>query len=317
MEFSVKRTTDLTSAEKEQIVALFNEVFDKHRSLQEFDNQYLNNPLGYSFHTLMLKDGRIVGHNSGIPSFYTVRGEQRLLVCNVDTMVQKHYRGIDDFYDMMSHATEAYKAAGVSFLYGFPNDNAYPLLIPLGLMEDIGKMDTYCLPYRIGGIKQSWHWLNGLSRLFCQLWLLGSTCVASKRIARFVIEKEDASYNATRYKRSTGQYSIGDFGESRCVYKVQTYEGIRTAFLIDVMPKSARNFTKAVRYILSKENKACDLVIYVGSLPFRGTGLIRIPRKYEPKHFNFTGTLLEEGGDKTLWFNMSNWDVNLSNYDLI
>lgn len=36
----------------------------------EFDNQYLNNPLGYSFHSLMKNEGVIVGHNSGIPCYY-------------------------------------------------------------------------------------------------------------------------------------------------------------------------------------------------------------------------------------------------------
>lgn len=315
-EFIVKKTTELTPAEKEQIVALFNEVFDKQRSLQEFDNQYLNNPLGYSFHTLMLNEGNIVGHNSGIPSFYTVRGEQRLFVCNVDTMVKKQCRGIDDFYDMMMHAIEAYKAAGVCFLYGFPNDNSYPILISLDLMEDIGKMDTYCLPYRIGGIKKTLGCLNWASRLACRLWLFGASCVAGRRTACFDIEKEADSYNATRYKRSNGQYSIVELGTFSFVYKVMSYEGIRTAFLIDVTSKSARNFTRAVRYILAKEKEQCDLVIYVGSLPFHTTGMIRIPHKYEPKHFNFTGMLLN-GTDRQLFFDMANWDVNLSNYDLI
>ncbi len=43
MEFIVKKTTELTSIEKEQILSLFNEVFEKSRTIQEFNNQYLNN----------------------------------------------------------------------------------------------------------------------------------------------------------------------------------------------------------------------------------------------------------------------------------
>ena len=46
--FIVKKTTELSIDEKKQIINLFNIVFDKNRSVEEFDNQYLNNPMGYS-----------------------------------------------------------------------------------------------------------------------------------------------------------------------------------------------------------------------------------------------------------------------------
>ena len=40
---------------------------------------------------------------------------------------------------------------GVSFVFGFPNDNSYPVLLKSKLMREIGKMSIHCLPYRIGG----------------------------------------------------------------------------------------------------------------------------------------------------------------------
>ncbi len=100
------------------------------------------------------------------------------------------------------------------------------------------------------------------------------------------------------------------------MYKIITYEGVRTAFLVDVVNKSARNFCKAVKYIIQNENVNFDLILYVGHLPFYGYGMIKFPRKFEPKHFNFTGFLLNEK-NKDLLFNIESWDVNLSNYDLI
>ncbi len=100
------------------------------------------------------------------------------------------------------------------------------------------------------------------------------------------------------------------------MYKIITYEGVRTAFLVDVVNKSARNFCKAVKYIIQNENVNFDLILYVGHLPFSSYGMIKFPRRFEPKHFNFTGFLLNEK-NKDLLFNIESWDVNLSNYDLI
>ena len=68
-----------------------------------------------------------------------------------------------------------------------------------------------------------------------------------------------------------------------------------------------------------KEKKDFDLLMYVGHLP-RGihkTGLIRIPRRFEPKHFYMTGKVYEKSLDSQSIYCIENWDVNLSDYDII
>jgi hypothetical protein len=96
------------------------------------------------------------------------------------------------------------------------------------------------------------------------------------------------------------------------------YEGIQSAFLIDVFEKSEANFNKAVRYIIKNHHKDFDILLYVGHLPFRRHGLIQVPRKLVPKEFHFTGEILrKEEIDESFVFNINNWDVNLSNYDLL
>jgi len=45
-------------------------------------------------------------------------------------------------------------------VYGFPNDNDYPVFRKAKLMRDIGKLSTYYLPYRIGGIIPKLKFLN-------------------------------------------------------------------------------------------------------------------------------------------------------------
>lgn len=313
MKFFVKRTTECSREELRQMNDLFNEVFERNRPLNIMLNQYTQNPFGYSYHSLMIDDGRIVGMNVYIPVYFKRDGEKVLFADSVDSMVGKKHRDFFNYNDMVQAAYKYMKKEGVKFVYGYPNDNAYPVVIKSKLMKEVGKMYTYCLPYRIGGVKKGLGWLNWASIVFCRIWLFISSCFASSKVLPYRIEKDLECYNATRYKRSNGVYSFGD----GFVYKVMDYEGIRTAFLIDVYEKSAKNFCKAVKYIFSHDGKNFDILLYPGHLRFVNCGMIKIPHKYEPKRFVLTGKLLDKSFEFEGFWDINNWDTNLSNYDLI
>lgn len=315
MEFITKKTTELTLEEKQRLVDLFNEVFDKKRTVEEFDRQFLNNPEGFSYHTCAQEDGKMVASNTMVPSLYLVDGKPLRFVNSVDTMIAEHHRGLENFYDMIKASFGDSEKQGYDVVYGFPNDNSYELFTKLKFMRDIGKLDTYCLPYRIGGVKKGFSWLNWASMLFCRIWVGCSSLFASSKKVSYLIEKEAKSFNATRYNRSDGKYSVV---EGLFAYKVMEYEGVRTAFIVDVFVKSASSFVKAVKYLFKNEKKSFDLILYVGHLTFSSYGLIKFPRKFEPKHFNFAGAILKKGAiDKKEFYEIDNWDINLSNYDVI
>lgn len=315
MQFYTKKTTELSLEEKQGLVDLFNEVFDKKRTVEEFDRQFLNNPEGFSYHTYAQENGKMVASNTMVPSVYLVDDKPLRFVNSVDTMIAEHHRGLENFYDMIKASFGDSEKQGYDVVYGFPNDNSYELFTKLKFMKDIGKLDTYCLPYRIGGIKKGLGWLNWASMLFCRIWVACSSIFSSSRKAKFLIEKEADTYNATRYNRSDGKYSVVD---GLFAYKVMEYEGVRTAFIVDVFEKSPKSFVKAINYLFKNEKKNFDLILYVGHLIFKSYGLIKFPRRYEPKHFNFTGAILKKGAvDKKEFFEIDNWDINLSNYDVI
>jgi hypothetical protein len=318
MEFIVKKTTELTNAEQEGILSLYNLIFKRDRSLQYFRNQFLNNPLGYSFHSMIIDAGKIVGCDSFIPSYYLVDGKRLLFANSVDTMTSKPYRDFANYYDMVTAAHDYMGKCGVALVYGFPNDNAYLLNIKSKLGKDIGSLTTYCLPYRIGGIKPKLKILNCLSIVLIKSYVFLISLFASKKVYHFPIEKEAKTYNATRYKRLDGDYKIVYYKSSEFVYKLLDYEGIRSAFLIDVFEKSPANFSKAVKYIIKNHHNQFDILLYVGHLSFKTHGLIQLPDKFAPKKFHFTGEILiKDEIDKELSFIINNWDVNLSNYDLL
>lgn len=316
-EFIVKKTIELTADEKQQILDLFNIIMEKNRSMSEFVNQNIQNPMGYSYHTLYVVDGKIVGHNAGVPSYYIVNNKRVKVICNIDTMIAKDHRGIENYYELMDTAYGRYIEDGYAMVIGFPNDNAHPLITAMKFLLDVDKLHTYCLPYRIGGVKRGFGFLNWASELFCRTWVGLTSIFASKEVKKFIIAKDD-SYNKTRYKCMDGNYTIVDLDNVKFYYKVKVHEGIRTAFLIDVEQKSAINYCNAVRYIMKHEKNNFDLLLYVGELPFGCNGMIRFPRKFEPKNFFFTAKIIDEKAvDKNEAFDIGNWDVNLSNYDLI
>lgn len=318
MNFLVKKTTELTDLEQQEILRLFNDVFQQERTLIEFQNQYTSNVLGYSYHSLIVDNGSIVGMNVFVPGAYMVQEVQHLFVVSIDTMIRKSHRGIENFYDLVANAFKRMKEDGIAFAFGFPNDVSFPVFTATELMPEIGRMDVFCLPLRVGEINKKYSLLNPLSRIFCKSWLSVASIFASNKVHSLPIHKNIESFNATRYQRMDGAYQKVNLPGLEFYYKVKTILNIRTATLIDVTDKSAINFCKAVRYILKKESHQVDLLLYVGHLPFNNTGMIRIPRKFEPKKFYFNGVLFDKKNlDSKLLFDIGNWDINLADFDLI
>lgn len=54
-------------------------------------------------------------------------------------------------------------------LFGFPNDESYPVMIKGFKVKDIGRLTTYILPIKIGPIIPRMRWLDPFFRLFLGL----------------------------------------------------------------------------------------------------------------------------------------------------
>lgn len=318
MEVVVKKSSELSENEFTQISDLFEKVFEKTRPVEILHRQYEQNPFGYAWLSMLVEDGCIVGLNTYVPSYYLYKGEKLVFANSIDSMVEKPYRDFFNFNDMVNGAYKAMATNGVTFVYGYPNDNSYPVLTKAKLMKDIGKMNTYCLPLHIGGVKHSLRILNPISEAVCRLYAGACGLMTKSAPSTFLVKKEEESYNQTRYKRGDQEYCIHSFSDGLTVYyKIKNHEGVRTAFLIDLSEKTPKAFNKAIRHIIRNHRKEFDLLLYPGWLNFSNTSMIRLPRKFEPKNFNFTGKILDkEKIGKEIW-DIRNWDTNLSNYDLI
>lgn len=318
MEVIVKRSIDLSYEEFSQISHLFEEVFGKPRSVDLLHRQYEQNPFGYAWMSMLVDNGKIVGLNSYVPSYYIYNGNELVFVNSIDSMVEKPYRDFFNFQDMVKCAYKEMARNGVAFVYGYPNDNSFPVLTKSKLMKEIGKMRTYCLPIHIGGVKKSLKPFNLVSEILCRIYVDLCGCFASHSSESYKIHKDSETYNQTRYHRGDGEYNMHRFEDGLTLYyKIKEHEGVRTAFLIDLSEKSPKAFNRAIRHILKSHRKEFDLLLYPGWLNFSNTSMFRLPRRFEPKNFNFTGKVLDKKAIGDEVWNISNWDTNLSNYDLI
>lgn len=313
-----KTTQELSIEEIKEVNDLFEEVFEVKRTPELFLSNYSHTPFGLSYHSILYNDeGAIVGFHTCMPFRYLDGDKEVKVGLGIDSMVRKTYRDFFSFHDMIRACEKRLKEEGFGLRIGFPNDNSYPVLKRGLRYKDIGKLKTYCLIKNIGGYKKNLRFLNWASTMLANLQLTLSRLHMSTKPYEFRFKKERRSFNAVRYKWFFGDYTTVSTPSIEYTYRVKLHEGVRTAFLLDVYPLSKRNFEKTVREVYKAEKDHIDMILYVGNLPFTPISLMTIPHKYEPKHFNFTCNILDKGKFDSELLKIKNWDVNLSNYDLL
>ena len=312
-----RKTTELTQDERKQILAGFNEAFSLNRPLEVMLNQYVHNPFGYSWHNVVYDDDKIIGHICAIPNYYWCNGEKVVFVDGVDAFIYKEYRDGEIFLNQLQSYFGHMKKIGVKLMLGFPDAKVMKLYAKTKVYQKIGEMQTYILPFRIGGVKPSLKLFNWVSEAFAWSYVYLTGLFASRNVMKFKIEKDTESFNATRYKRMDGDYTTVRKGDLEFFYKCMPFHGVRAAFLIDVTGKSAKHFNDAVKYILKRNRKEFDVILYVGNLYFKNSGFIKVPQKFAPKQFNFIVKFFDKSYNNELVKNIKNWDVNLASYDVI
>jgi hypothetical protein len=101
------------------------------------------------------------------------------------------------------------------------------------------------------------------------------------------------------------------------VYKIYTEKKeVRTLHLLDVWPMSPAAIDEAVREAFKQYHSSVDMIMYVGRFPFRPRRLIKVPQWLEPQKIRLTGKILVEGAISDSVFDINNWNVNVSNFDV-
>ena len=311
-----KTTNELSASEREQFRELFSHVFRKEISSREFNRKYVCTPLGYSYHGLMFSEEKLVGAYNIVPYWYDCFGVRMLFGLSTDMMVAEEHRGGPFNIVKMVHLVyEGLKRDNIGFVFGFPNNNAYQFTKRILKWNDIGELDFYALPINIAALKPGLSWANAFARL----------CAGSfarmprvQREARTDFNVQKVNSRVFKEHRYDDQYEVINLpGGGKCLYRIYTEDGgVRTLYIIDIVPLTPKDFLGAMRKVHSIADKHADLILYVGKLPFRPSGLIRIPRSKQPRRIMMCGKVLDSESVDERVLHIENWNVNVSNFDV-
>jgi hypothetical protein len=311
-----KKTSELTELNKTQIRELFRRIFERDMSEEMFKQRFINSCFGYSYHGLLLCGEDIVGSFSAIPYRYMYFGTETTFALSVDTMIAPEHRGGKaNLIKMTDLVYEAMIKDGIPLIYGFPNELYYSHEKRILGTKDIGKLNYYILPLNLGAIKPKMKLLNPISQICSKAAINLPQKSQSKRCIFNINKIDDEIFQKHRYNNNYNVIRLDD--GAKCFYKI--YEEIhkaRTLYLIDVSPMSAVSFNKAVKQIYMAEGNSVDIIIYVGNLPFKPASLIKAPKLLEPQKIRMTAKILDSEHIDDSVFEMSNWNANISNFDV-
>ena len=314
------KTTDrLEESEREQMRDLFLRVFNKSMTKDAFERKFLCTPKGYSYHSLMLHQGAVTGAMSAVPWRYKVFDEEWIFALSVDVMIDPAHRGGGHILKMTDLVHQGLIEDGVPFIFGFPNEQFYPVQKRLLRYEVIGELDYYALPLNIGAVARKLAWfragLDGLSRVACKYAVRSCRIPRDSRSQYNIAKVADAQFEQHRYDASYSRVTLTD--GAVCTYKIWEEEGgVRTLYIIDVAPLTRASLARAVKQVFETALDAADLVIYVGKLPYKPAGLWKVPDSRKPRRIRMTGKVLIPGLVDASVLDIENWRVNLSDFDV-
>ncbi len=324
MKYMIKTTDQLTYDEKLNFCDLFRRVFGKTMTLEDFRKKYENTILGYSFHGIMSDNDIIVGCDSSIPFKYRYFQREVIFALSVDTMIDEAYRGNPfNLKKMTGMVYDALKQKDIPFVFGFPNDKVYLVRKRLLKWDDIGVLNFYILPVTFQALKKGMTTFNFLPRAYARLIntipntigkLRSSTCIGPHMKHNIHIVR-DGQFVKYRYNHEDIKI-IKVNADCVSVYKIETEKRVRVAYILDVTPVSKIFFESTVKHIYDEEKHNIDIIMYVGRLPFKPINLYEVPKRFQPRVMHMAGKiLLDDKVDKNI-FDINNWAVNLSNFDV-
>jgi hypothetical protein len=316
MQHTVKKTHQLTQHEFVQLADLFSIVFGHAYTVDHFKKKYCSPVTGYSYHGLLLTDsGIIAGATTLIPLRYRYRSADRIFAQSVDTMIHKDFR--TDFLALKKIHGLARKLAseeGVSFVFGKANDFSYPYFKSVIKWKDVGDLHYYVVPVRLEKLVPPLKYVKFLSPV-APVILRSLPAVFSKRKPELPLTEKITDGEYLKY-RFDDTYPVIGKGSHKAFYKIYEEEGIRTACIMECLPCEPAWLRKVFNIIYRKEQRNIDLIVYIGDLGFPFPNAIMVPRRFEPKKVHFSGEIVDPDAVGPEIFDLKNWHVSFSDFDV-
>jgi len=313
-ELVYKKSDQLSDKEKQQYCQLFHDVFHKTKSIKNFDRQFLNNYKGYGYHLLYICDKKIVGAYSVVPVEYTINDTPFSVGLVVDTMIREDYR--NDFFmikKMNKKLCPEMLADGIQFILGFPNKKIFKYRLRMLKWTAIADLSFYVLPINPKVFFPFFSFINPFLRLGRKIAVSIMKASASKRIYEHPIRKViNDKFLEFRYDKNYKTIDCGDDCKATYIIYKEAHKNI--AYLVDFYPLSKKNFYLAMCKTAKHAGKGIDGVIYVGKLPFSSS--LKLPAFKELQKVHMTACILDNNLNNSIVFDIKNWQVNFSDFDV-
>jgi hypothetical protein len=320
-EFQVKTTGELSRAEISGLTRLFHEVYGKPCPEDLFLRKFARNCLGRSVHSLMLFDGELVGAFSAIPVRYSFFGQTLLFANTADLMIARRHRGsITRFQNLAEGLYDALAREGVSFVFCCLRDEVFQLHCVASGWRAAGRVHYYAAPFHLPYLGPA----TALVRAGVRLWNGLEPASHLSGDPEFAIEKvNDAAFASYRYQVFPTTYNHVSLTGGGAVYAKDLFYpvtgipvNLRLGLLIDVFPLTKANFDSAVAAIRRLEPHL-GVLAYQGYLPFQPRDMILVPARFEKQSWTLGGRILLPEAVDARVFQLANWNINLSNGDLV
>ena len=153
MTIELKRTTELIPEEWLFYSQSFNQVFDKTSNIDDFKHKYFKTIDGFSYHSLLKQEEKVVGCCTIIPYEYYINSKIIRVGLAVDVFIIKENR--DDpysLYNMYEKLKKELIVYNISLIIAVPNDTSYPYWKNIVKWKDVGYIRYYALPVKLGNV---------------------------------------------------------------------------------------------------------------------------------------------------------------------
>lgn len=315
MQYIVKITSELVAKDWEQLRDLFNESFQRKKSVEWFQRKYRSPiPAISCFHGLMLdENNNIAGAMTIIPFEYNFFEDKAIFGNLIDLMIHKDHRNnILNFKYIYDKLVEAARPS-IQFIYAVPNPNSFLYFMKVLKWEEIGKLNYYLWPIRMSKLTRLPQIVDLALRPVSYLAQLLLSPIKSRTTLSPIRKVNSIAYEDYRYSE---KYHIISEGEKKAWFRIYDEKGVKTAYIIDIFPMQNTWLAATVKYILKKERANIDIIMYISNTNLGILNLLKAPVKFQPRPLPLIGKVISTGKIDRRIYEMANWAFNLSDFDV-
>lgn len=224
---------------------LYVKVYDRKPVKDHYSSKFATSYTGIEYAGWITYAGdRPVASLCLVPCFISYGGKRILVAQLTDGMTDPMYRRSGLFNQLEGVVKEFAVRSGISFLFGFPNQHAYPILLKRG-WEEMEKLDRFVIP-----VPRTLWWF--VSRIFNHVNRRG-TKNDKQNVPAHEIHCPNSvlSEGFAGMERSTGYFLYKSFAPTTLIEAGEARAWIKTGIdlFIGDMKVSSQNFDEMIRRI--------------------------------------------------------------------